>query len=146
MSSFHPLDSAANAHPLTPAPAELPFHDKDEDDDAWTPPSLPGETRILPSSGARNGRTNGRGGVSSSGAPLDPLQSHSGTGGGFWNGGGGDNSHGAAAEEESYSRAVNKSGNGFESGSASRNDGAAGRTQREWDRGPAAARGGGEVP
>lgn len=145
MSSFHPLDSAANSHPLTAAPAELPFHDNDEDDDAWTPPALPGETRILPSSSARSSRSNGRTGVSNSSAtPLDPLRSHSGTSGSYANGGGDGDRDGAAAEEERYSRAVNNRVNGSESDStASRSIGAAGRAQREWDRGPvAAARGG----
>lgn len=77
-SSFHPLGPAADSHPLTP-PAELPFHNDDEDGESWTPPSLPGDPDIS-SSVTRGGRHGGRKyGVSSTSntspldVPLDPL-------------------------------------------------------------------------
>ncbi|CAM9469359.1 unnamed protein product, partial [Laminaria digitata] len=75
MSSFHPLGPAAkDSHPLTgrTAAAGLPFHDDDED--AWTPPSLPGEASALGSSG----RGNAGGGSSSSSirSPLDQAPLH----------------------------------------------------------------------
>lgn len=129
--SFHPLGSAADAHPLTTAPAELPFHHNDEDDDDWTPPALPGETRILPSSSSRTAKAYGRGGGggggggrnSSTSAPIDPLRSNPGAGAGERDSLG--NGRGAAAEEESYRRAVN-SRNNSNINDDSRNYGAAG--------------------
>ena len=135
MSSFHPLGTADDSHPLTAAPAELPFHN-DDDDDAWTPPTLPGEPRILAQASARAGRTNGGGGSSVS--PLDPLRSGSSSstvavGRGFANG------DEAGAEEESYKRAVNKNSHDNGGGrNGGRNHGAAGGGQREWERGPGA--------
>lgn len=154
MSSFNPLGSAADSHPLTAARTDLPFHHDDDDDDAWTPPSLPGETRNHPTSGAggAGGRTNGVGGSGrSSRLPLDPLQSDGGDS--FGNGRDDDDDDGAAAEEESYSRAVNanhrssqvhhKSGS---NGGITRNIGVAGGGRRERERGlPATATTGGPM-
>ena len=141
--SFHPLGSAADSHPLTAAPTDLPFHN-DEDDDDWTPPALPGETRILPSSSSgactTSGRSGGRNGGGS--APFDPLRGNTGRGGGGGSAGGGDgfgNSGGAAAEEESYRRAVNRNNNNDDS---SRNYGAAGGGQKERGRGQGTSGGG----
>lgn len=80
MSSFHPLGgSSADSHPLTTP--DLPFHrDDDDEQDAWTPPSLPGEKNTgLSSSGfsarrQRNAPTGSdNGGTSPLDAPLDPL-------------------------------------------------------------------------
>jgi len=129
--SFHPLGSAADSHPLTAAPAELPFHHNDEDDDDWTPPALPGETRILSSSSSRADKTNGRGGAGSGGgnsssrAPFDPLRSNPGAGAGLGKG------VGAATEEESYRRAVNRNHNNNDD---DRNYGATGAGQNERER------------
>lgn len=146
MSSFHPLGSAADSHPLTAAPADLPFHDDDDNDDAWTPPSLPGETRVLPTSGTgRARRTNGVGGGSSSSrSPLDPLHSGSGDRSSFANGYDDD---GAAAEEESYGHAVNKyNDSSGSSGGITRTPGVPGGGRRDRERGrPATAGVGGPI-
>ncbi|CAN0244213.1 unnamed protein product [Pylaiella littoralis] len=147
MSSFHPLGSTADSHPLTASRVDLPFHD-DDDDVAWTPPSLPGETRIPPAGTGRAGRTSGAGGGSSSRSPLDPLHSSGSGGGGGGGGGSFANGHGddrAAAEEESYGRTVNKHSNiinnsrsGSSGGSSgiTTNNSAAGGGRRERDRAP----------
>lgn len=104
MSSFHPLGGSRGAgsadnnkhHPL--APAELRFHkDGDEDDDdSWSPPSLPGEPCISDRTNNRHGtlrRGSGAGsGLSSLETPLDPLlntlpspmsNTHGGVGGAY---------------------------------------------------------------
>lgn len=93
MSSFHPLggggSSASSSHPLSPSPpntSELPFHHDEEE--TWTPPSLPGEAssnRAAVSAGngssfRRNSHRSGRRTTESSfssplDAPLDPLRS-----------------------------------------------------------------------
>lgn len=135
MSSFHPLGSSADADPLTAAaPAELRFHHNDDDDDSWTPPSLPGDTRILPRSSASAGRTRSDRGGGTKGI-TDPLHNNNSAGGSFASGGG-DGADGAAAEEESYSRAVRNNGG------AIGNNAAPTRGQREWERGPTPAAGG----
>ncbi|CAM9544719.1 unnamed protein product [Ectocarpus sp. 4 AP-2014] len=134
MSSFHPLGSSADADPLTAAaPAELRFHHNDDDDDFWTPPSLPGETRILPRSSASAGRTRTNRGGGTKGI-TDPLHNNNSAGGSFASGGG-DGADGTAAEEESYSRAVRNNGR------AIGNNAAPARGQREWERGPTPAAG-----
>eukprot|EP00903_Cladosiphon_okamuranus_P006601 g6448.t1 len=138
MSAFHPLGTTEDSHPLTVAPAELPFHN-DDDDDAWTPPTLPGEPHIPASTSARASRTRGGAGGSVS-SPLDPLRSSTTTRTGAAVGIGLANGDGAGAEEESYKRAVNKNSHD-NGGSSSRNHGAAGGGQREWERGPGAGGG-----
>lgn len=135
MSSFHPLGSSADADPLTATAAdELRFHHNDDDDDSWTPPSLPGEPRLLPRSSATASRTRTDRGGGTNGI-TDPLHNNNSAGGRFASGGG-DGADGAAAEEESYSRAVNNNGG------ATRNNAAPTRGQREWEREPTPASGG----
>lgn len=74
MSSFHPLGPAATgSHPLTgqTGAAALPFHADDED--SWTPPSLPGEASAL---GSNNKARVKAGGSSSIRSPLDHAPVH----------------------------------------------------------------------
>lgn len=76
MSSFHPLGSNVGSHPLSPAPAGLTFHDDDED--AWTPPSLPGDPhtasgRAYSAARRKNGGMGGNSNTSPLDVPLGPL-------------------------------------------------------------------------
>lgn len=90
MSSFHPLERSRggaaaapannNHHPL--APVDLPFHtdgDEDDDNDTWSPPSLPGAPHILDRTNTshstlhRSSGGGGGGGLSPLETPLDPL-------------------------------------------------------------------------